>query len=190
VNIGQARRYLKQAMAIKPSDYYAPQLLASLGIREMYVWGPFAEPGIVNEIVAAAENARKLRPESGTILAVLAQAYVLQWTPPDAAVPDPLAPKIDAAIAQAEKRGATRIHLDTVRLQWLVKKVAHTADDKDNKLFKQLQKLIGEARSEADEDRTWYGYQLKRDVAALDAMLKTMETDTDKDKRKDLRWPN
>ena len=84
VNIERARTYLKQAAEMKPTDYYAQQLLATLGIREMYTWGPFAKPEVLTDAITAAENARTLRPEAGTIWALLAQAYVLKWAQSDA----------------------------------------------------------------------------------------------------------
>src|SRR5262249_33717782 len=128
-NIERARKYLREASAIKPMDYYAHQLLATLGIREIYTWGPFARSDALTETIAAADKARMLRPEEGTIFALLAQAYILQWAQADNdAKRNEVRPKIEAAIAQAERRKATPIHRHTVKLQWLVHQTAKASD--------------------------------------------------------------
>jgi hypothetical protein len=184
-NIERARKYLKQASATKPMDYYAQQLLAALGIREIYTWGPFAKPDVLTDAVAAADRARTLRPEDGTIFALLAQAYILQWAQASDAQRNEVRPKIEAAIAQAAKRKATPIHLHTVQLQWLVTQAAKSSGDFNN--FKTtLGVKIDAAIADAKDDSSWYGHQLLKDANALKSQLSALEAG----KQSSLHWPN
>jgi hypothetical protein len=188
VNIERARNYLKQASALKPADYYAAQLLATLGIRELYTWGPFAKLETLKDTIDAAEKARMLRPEDGTILALVAQANILQWAQAaDDAARKLAATKIEAAITQAEKRKATNVHLHTVRLQWLVNQAAKAADDKQfDDLKTKISVEVGKAIPHAQDDPGWYGHQLLMDAAALSDQLTPLNA---KD-RSSLHWPN
>jgi hypothetical protein len=172
-NIERARRYLEEAIAIKSSDFYAHQLLATLNIRHAYVWGPvFTKPEIVTQAVTAADNARTLRPEGGTIFALLAQAYILQWAQGDDGKRAQVRPLIEASIAQAAKRNATPIHLHTVNLQWLLYQAVKSSDDQFTKEFKpKLETELRAAVYDATGNHTWYGRQLFKDAAALEKML-------------------
>jgi hypothetical protein len=188
-NIERARKYLKQARTIKPMDYYAQQLLAALGIREIYTWGPLAKPDVLTEALAAADKARTLRPEDGTILALLAQAYILQWAQSNSgAQRDEIQTKIETAIAQAAKRHATPVHLHTVRLQWLVNQAAKSSDKQFNSedLKAKLGIEIDKAIVDAKDDRSWYGHQLLKDANALQSLLPALEAG----KQSSLHWPN
>ena len=188
VNIEQARKHLKQASALKPGDYYPAQLLATLGIREMYTWGPFARSETLNETIDAAEKARMLRPEDGTILALVAQAHMLKWAQiGDEAQRKQSQAKVEAAIALAEKHKATPVHLRTIKLQWLVDQAARAADDaKFDQLKKQIIGDIAPATKAGEDDPSWYGHQLVEDMTALSAQITPMDA---KD-RATLHWPN
>jgi hypothetical protein len=187
-NIERARSYLKQASQIKPTDYYSQQLLATLDIRELYTWGPLAKPEVLTDAVAAAEKARTLRPEDGTICALLAQAYILKWAAQatDDATRNDLRLKIEAAVSQAEKRKATPVHQDTVRLQWLLAQATRAPDDQFDDLKAKLGAAIDKAIVDARDDRTWYGYRLAKDANALKSAVDALT----KGKQSTLHWPN
>jgi hypothetical protein len=141
----------------------------------------------INADRRAKEEARTLRPEDGSIWALLAQAYVLKWAQTtDQAQRTDAQKKIDAAIAQAKKRGATPVHLGTVRLQWLVNQTAQAPDDQVDGLKANLADEIDNATKATKDDGSWYSHQLRRDAAALKDMVDKLE----KKKQSELHWPN
>ena len=182
-NIEKAKQYLEDAIRLKPNDYYAHQLLATLCIRQVYVFGrELTSADVTARAVKAAEMARALRPD-GTIFAVLAQAYILQY-----ATDETKKALVEAAIAQAEKRGATPIHRNIVNLQWLVHQAAKLAENDDEKrkaLRKKLDADIPTAITTATGNRTFYGRQLLRQAEALRDKLKGLDKDL-----ATLRWPD
>ena len=143
-------------------------MLATLGIRELFAWGPLAKPETLQQAIDAAEKAHRLRPEDGTVLALVAQAYTLQWArADDDKVRKSAKDKIEAAIAQAEKRGATPVHLHTIRLQWLVSQAAKASEDAFGSFKTLLNMEIDKAIADARDDPSWYGHQLMKDAIAL-----------------------
>jgi hypothetical protein len=183
-----SREFLTQSVQIKPSDYYGHQQLARLGIRETYTWGPdLTTAELVNDAVKSAEQARRLRPNDGTIFALLAQTYILQWAKStDAAQRKELEPKIEASITQAEKYKATPVHLATVRAQWLLQQVRFAEGDQLKELKSQLVAELDKASEVAKDEHSWYGRQLQRDATKLKKVISGL-VDA---KRERLNWPN
>jgi hypothetical protein len=183
-----ARQFFKQSIAIKPLDYYGHQQLASLAIREAYTWGlEFTKPEIINDAAKSAETARELRPGSGTIFALLAQAYILKWaTTSDDNSRKELDPLIETALVQAAKGKASPVHQATARAQWLLQQSRRANDDQFKILKPQLAAALDNAIQEATVDRSWYGRQLLKDGNALKKALSDLEDKM----RSTLRWPN
>jgi hypothetical protein len=183
-----AREFLKQSIELKPRDYYGHELLARLTIRQAHTWGlEFMKPGVLDEAVNAANTARELRPGDGSIFALLAQAYILQWAnASDDNSRKKVLPLIEASLEQAAKCKATPVHLATAWAQWLLYQSRLAQDDQFKGLKPQLAAALDKAIEVAKEDRSWYGRQLIKDATKLKETVSNLE---DK-KQATLRWPS
>jgi len=182
-----ARGFFERSTAIKPKDFYGHQQLATLAIRQAHAWGlEFTDADFMARAVKEADAARLLRPESGTIFALLAQAYILQWAQTaDDAIRKRVEPLIVASLAAAQNEDATQIHLQTAKSQWLFYQLRNAPDEqfdtKKTKLLAQLHDAIAAATG----DRTWYGRKLLQDANALMTRLSNLQ----KSEQSALRWP-
>jgi hypothetical protein len=183
-----AREFFRQSIEIKPLDYYGHQQLAGLAIRQAYTWGlEFTKPDIISEAIKSADTARELRPGSGTVFALLAQGYILQWAKTsDEHLHKELEPLIETALIQAARGKATPTHQATAQTQWLLQQSRRATDDQFKVLKPQLAAALDKAIEVAAVDRTWYGRKLVKDATKLKKALSDLE---DK-KQSTLRWPS
>ncbi len=151
--------------------------------RQAYTWGPeLIKPEFITNAIKEAEPALSYRPGSGTIFALLAQTYILQWVN-DSTKRGEFEPKIAAAIAAAKKGDVTRIHADMVELQWLFYTWRYATDEPAaNKIKGTLLAKLAQAIEDARDDRSWYA----RDLVATAKKLQKLDSAN----RTALRWPN
>jgi hypothetical protein len=183
-----ARHFLKQSIEIKPLDYYGHELLARLAVRQAYTWGlEFIDPEIINEAAKSADTARKLRPISGTLYALLAQVYTVQWAKSsDDNLRKELEPLIEASLLRAERGDATPVHQATARTQWLFQQSRRAKGDEFKALRLELATALDKAIEVATDDRSWYGKKLLEDANSLKKAL----DDLGGKSQSILRWPS
>jgi hypothetical protein len=187
-DIETARGFFERSTALKPKDFYGHQQLATLAIRQAHAWGlEFTDAEFMAKAVKEANTARLLRPESGTILALLAQAYILQWAQTtDDSIRKRAEPLIEASLVAAQRENATTIHLQTARLQWLFYRLRNAPDDQFDTMKTKFLAQLHLAAADAAGDRTWYGRKLAQDANVLMQVMLNLQ----KAEQPRLRWPN
>jgi hypothetical protein len=75
-----ARDLYSRSIELKASDFFGHQQIATLVVREAFLWGPeVTDAGRLSKAVEHAEKARELRPGSSATHLVFAQLYALKW---------------------------------------------------------------------------------------------------------------
>jgi hypothetical protein len=186
--IETARALFSRSLEIKPRDYYGYQQLATLAIRQAYQWGPeFISLDAVKAAITQAEKARQLRPDEGTVYALLAQLYVLKWsktTGNDQLEPAAL---VEASLAAAQRFGANSIHIRMARLQWQLTRLrASASKDEFDKAKPKVLADLDIAQSEVKGNPRWRAADLSARAKQLLAQLKTLHFED----RFSLKWLN
>ena len=187
-----ARGYFQKSTEIKPSDYYGHQQLAALGIREAYSLGlELADSSLIENTVTSAQKAQRSRPNSGTILVLLAQAYILQWPTANADSRKTLGLKIEALLNDAATSvhlsAPSPFHLSTARLQWLLQQCREASDGKFADAKKALSDELQKAKDLTRDDPTWYGKELASNAKKLGDQVSNLKSEAE---RSTLHWPD
>jgi hypothetical protein len=203
--IGEARRYFERAYQIKPNDYFSPQSLAVLAVRQGYAWGfdPAVEP--FKSAATQAAASLQLRPGNGTVLVVQAQLAALSY----AAAEDDTGRKksqdaFEAAIASARNVHANPTRILLAELQWRLMRLRTSNPDPApdpaagaaaqpaeaaNGTFTFEKKAFAAALTDADGKASripgWEPGQLRLVIAYFQSKLATLAADG----RDRLVWP-
>lgn len=186
-DIDTAQALFTRSLEIKSRDYYGHQKLATLVIRQAYERGvEFLSTEAIADAITKAEKARELRPNYGTIVALLSQLYILKWIKASDSDQKSIAPLIEATLMRAERGDrASSIHLWTAKLQWRLARLRGIADKTEfDKAKVKFLAALHQAEIEVAPSTLWDARDLVARVKRLTVDLQKIEVED----RAALNW--